>query len=553
VARKASGANVPVYLSQEALNNHSLILGITGTGKSEMAMHMALWAMQQRDRAVIFSDPHRDAIDQLRAHVPPDRLEDVIDIDCGSLVTIPGYNMLDVSLASPEACVEAVIDTGYSLWGKYWGPRMEVPFRNLLWLAALANLNKNPDDQYTILSLPEIINGQDLREWILENQAPSDNPMTQNVADYFRHEYDTVSRHFQDQIISPVLSKLNSFQSNEVIMRLFGQPRSTINPHRFIQDRKIVFLHTARTKARKASSFITSLLLNLTLRGILAQGDLPAEQRVPSSIFFEESQLAPSVEMLEYVTEVRKFGGCLTMTSQSATALDEAQHDLDGSTRKVSSQLLGNAKILIVFRPTGEDAARISELEFAGEIEPSTLLNLPDHQAVVTTTFGKEVVPPFVVETRKLPDGSGDTRLQILQLREQYATPAEEATGMAHRSRKQAVLDLRTSGVRGAVPADFDGGRYVTGGSHRDEVDLGSLEAHYEALMNLSGGMPLADESSDQSQENRAERGAQPSMKDLVAAQEASIGEFARRADHSDLQAILNELSDSSLEEDEDE
>jgi hypothetical protein len=88
----------------------------------------------------------------------------------------------------------------------------------------------------------------------------------------------------------------------------------------------------------------------------------------------------------------------------------------------------------MVFRVAGDDASRISMREFGEEVPPATLTNLPQFTAYVRTVVGREVVAPFAVETRPMPDGDACTRAEVLSARSKYSLPYGEATAAAHRA-----------------------------------------------------------------------------------------------------------------------
>lgn len=436
-ARKSSGVRVPVYLPSDALSRHMLLVGRTRMGKTTVAQHVACWAMRQPGRAVVIVDPHRDMVDALLGHVPHERMEDVVLIDLADDDVVPGFNVLDVHQAGdPERVVEAFIDVAYILWAGYWGPRMVVPLRMLLMALALANTRRAPREQFTILALAPLISlSRERRSHFLREILPRDDPYAESVIAYFETEYDDLTPSFQERVVSPVLSKARAFEFNSRIRAMVGQPASTINPWRFIAEGKIVLFHTARpTVGDEFASFMGSLMLNYVRRAILAQGAVPLEARTPATVIVDESQTMVAVDYASIMAETQKFGGSLVLSTQGLSLLEPALQRENLTRVAVDRQLLTNTDTLMVFRVAGDDAYRISEREFGDEVPPATLTNLPQYTAYVRTVVGREVVAPFAVETRPMPEEDPAARAKLLALRGRYSLPYGEATAAAHRA-----------------------------------------------------------------------------------------------------------------------
>lgn len=436
-ARKSSGVRVPVYLSPDALARHMLLVGRTRMGKTTLAQHVACWAMRQPGRALVIVDPHRDMVEELLGQIPPERVGDVVLIDLADEEFLPGFNVLDVQqVGDPEKVVEAFVDVSYILWAGYWGPRMVVPLRMLLLALALANTMRAPEQQFTILALaPLIALTRERRSHFLREVLPLDDPQSHNVIAYFETEYDDLTPSFQERVVSPVLSKARAFEFNSRIRAMVGQPASTINPWRFVADGKIVLFHTARpTVGDEFASFMGSVVLNYVRRAILAQGAVPVEERVPATVIVDESQTMAAVDYASIMAEAQKFGGSILLSTQGLSLLEPSMQRENLARVALDRQLLANTDTLMVFRVAGDDASRISMREFGEEVPPATLTNLPQYTAYVRTVVGREVVAPFAVETRPMPEGDASTRAEVLAARSKYSLPYGEATAAAHRA-----------------------------------------------------------------------------------------------------------------------
>ena len=511
LARKSSGVQVPVYLPHDALERHMLLVGRTRMGKTTIAQHVACWAMRQPGRGLVVVDPHRDMVEELLGHIPPDREQDVVLVDLADDDYVAGFNLLDVHQSGdPEKVVEAFIDVAYVLWAGYWGPRMVVPLRMLLTALVLANTQRSPEQQFTILALAPLISlTRERRSRFLREMLPGDNPLTDGLIAYFETEYDDLTPSFQERVISPVLSKARAFEFNSRIRAMVGQPASTINPWRFVADGKIVLFHTARpTVGDEFASFMGSLILNYVRRAILAQGAVQPDRRVPVTVIVDESQTMAAVDYPSIMAEAQKFGASLVLSTQGLATLEPSMQRENLARAPVDRQLLANTDTLVVFRVAGDDAGRISEREFGEEVPPTTLTNLPQYSAYVRTVLGRQVVPPFAVETLPMAPADPSGKWRVQGLRAGYAVPARQAAEAAH----QAVnVILRYFGTEvAAATAVHDGafgdllgpqlafpqalqGNLVEGPNEGREGPRSKVEKAHRAKPSAAGGKVKTD------------------------------------------------------------
>lgn len=90
------GTKTDVRLSPSDRRRHLYAIGQTGTGKSAFLEGMAKQDIKNGE-GLCFIDPHGDAIDDILASVPEDRVEDVIHFDPSDVGRPFGLNMLEYS------------------------------------------------------------------------------------------------------------------------------------------------------------------------------------------------------------------------------------------------------------------------------------------------------------------------------------------------------------------------------------------------------------------------------------------------------------------------
>lgn len=90
-------------LPSAAVERNKLLVARARQGKTTLMLHLARAAFQDRRRAVVFIDPHGDAVKSLVRMVPPGRVDDVVYLDFGGEARVPGWNLLDTGIRfSPE-------------------------------------------------------------------------------------------------------------------------------------------------------------------------------------------------------------------------------------------------------------------------------------------------------------------------------------------------------------------------------------------------------------------------------------------------------------------
>jgi hypothetical protein len=225
---------------------------------------------------------------------------------------------------------------------------------------------------------------------------------------------------------------------------------------------------------------------------------------VPVTVIVDESQTMAAVDYGSIMAEAQKYGGSILLSTQGLSLLEPSMQRENLARVALDRQLLANTDTLVVFRVAGDDASRISIREFNEEVPPATLTNLPQFTAYVRTVVGREVVPPFAVETREMPKEDSSIRARVLTARSTYSLTLEEAAEGADRAMN---VILRHFGTEVASATAIHDGAFgnVLGG----ELSFPDLEGPGE-----TGGSVLSGESQP------AERSSQDQLDGQVGTRE---------------------------------
>ncbi|KAA3643985.1 MAG: DUF87 domain-containing protein [Chloroflexi bacterium] len=444
-ARKSAGAPIPVYLPMESISrNHALMMGRTGTGKTNLLLQIAHALMQDPNHTLVVLDAHHDMISDLMGIVPEARRDDVRVVDFVGEDWKIGLNPFDVQLfnGEPEETALAFKEIAHTLFGRYWGPRMDNVFLHAALALTLANSQRRPGEQYTILDMLKLLwMSNEARQRFLGTVLPTDimrYPSARKVADYFQSEYDMLSPQFQERVVMPVLSKLHPFGTISHLLDVFGQNECSFNLVEEMYQGKIMFISTgAAALSKEFANFVGSIVINLVKRAIMRQGRRiqQKDQRTHVTLLVDEAQRYNGVDYPELFEEVRKFGGNVLLATQGVKSIGYATASDEIDNPNALSRIMGGVDSFFVTRSSGESARLWSETEFWGEMEPSVLQNLPDYQAYIRYKHNGGMVAPFKVDIAPPRSSDEIMRGALLSDRADYLLTPETA-------RRRAVANL---------------------------------------------------------------------------------------------------------------
>lgn len=360
-----AGHRIPVALPPALLHSHTLVVGISGSGKSTFLEQLAAAGMQQGGVWVI--DPHNDLVEHVLLLVPPERAKDVVLIDLADLAHVPGLNPLDVTLGRPrDKAVDDLLRAFAHVWATSWGPRMGMAFQRALETLIEANrvsvardTQNGPEQQYTLLDVVPVLTDQSFCRTLLQDVRD----------DYLRRwwsaYYEPMKLMEWIEVINPVLSKVAKFES-EVARLIVGQGHSTLDFARLLRERKIVLIKLGKdTIGGETAGILAATMVGLLQTALEEQGHLEEARRARPLILLDEFQLFAGVDY-GAIAELRKFGATLVLSTQSSERLQKLDEHL-------LPTVLSNVSNLVVFRLSDRDA-RIVHGEIHMEQEDITYL-----------------------------------------------------------------------------------------------------------------------------------------------------------------------------------
>jgi hypothetical protein len=435
------GRTVPVCLPPSAVERNKLLVARTRRGKTTLMLHLAQAACQawpeegrrDRQRMVVFIDPHGDAVKRLVGMVPHDRVADVVYLDLGDEARVPGWNLLDTHMGfSPELLVESFVHAGRRIWTDFWGPRMEDVLRHVVWSLVKANRKRSAERQYTVLDIQAALI-LDRFQFSLREQV-TDDP---DLMIWWYGYYDKLHARQRLEIVNPVLNKIQRFSSSPTVRRVISRPTSTINLLELVDRGGILLVNLpGGTIGLDNAGFLGALLLSYLEAAIRANQDLSPDQRPRVTCFIDECGSIP-FPYQTLLAELVKMGADFTLVTQSLAQLEAIEEGLLDTT-------LANIDTLAVFQTSGRDARELVCELGDRRVEADHIVNLPDHTCLLKTQRDGIPLPVMRVDLMDAPRGDEEIARAIRQLNGRYAIDAAEADRL-HRWRVQRVygMDIR--------------------------------------------------------------------------------------------------------------
>lgn len=405
---------VPVSLSGDAVRRNVLLIGKTQMGKSNLMEILAHTAMREPESALVALDPQGDMVRHLLGLVPPDRMHETYYVDFADRQRCVGLNLLDMTLGlEVDKVVSDLIGLGEALWSKYWGPRMEAVWRYATRTLALINVRRVamgvPERQYTILDVPPLLLApRDRREPFLLANLPLDTPDGQDVRWWWSRWYEPLRSSLQQDVISPVLTKVFRLSGHSSSRSVFGQAVSTLNLRQVLRQGSILLVHTATGElGEEIGGFMGAVILNLLNVVIRERAAEARAGRTPCLVIVDEFQSIPAVNYGALLSELQKFEVAFVLGTQSLARLRAIERELPGI-------IFASVATLMAFQVNHEDAKYVS-----GELDgvpPPSLVNLePFHAYVKTTGRDGRRLPVYSMRSNPPIAPDPDVAAQVLE------------------------------------------------------------------------------------------------------------------------------------------
>lgn len=380
----------PILVPLEQLSRHVFLAGKTGTGKTvtltNWCLRLAGLLARRPDAAPGFTyiDPHGDAVTDLLARLPEEIADRVHVLHFRDTDRPRGFNLLEAPEGLKEACIGSFVAMLRDLFPSGTGHRMEHILKNaLLTLAAAPN--------QTILSLVPLLSSERTRRSLLEKVS---DPV---LREFWERQFPDLAKR-GGEALGPIYNKLGAFAVYPRVRRVVGQPRSTIDPLKILNEGHILLVDLAGA-GEDVAPLVGAALVNRYHFSALSRYGQPREGRRPHFLIADEVHNYATPVMADILSEDRKFGLGFILATQYLDRIPDA----------VLHGILGNVGMLVVLGIQHVDARRLAP--YFGGIMPEDLIERPTFHAAVHVAGGsfggvasftmQNPVPPPAVPGRR--------------------------------------------------------------------------------------------------------------------------------------------------------
>ncbi|MDP2650552.1 MAG: DUF87 domain-containing protein, partial [bacterium] len=204
---------------------HIYIMGKTGTGKTTLMENMLIDDILA-GRGVGLIDPHGEFVDKILDFIPEERIDDIIYFNPADTEYPIAFNPLESEAGEHRHLVASgVMGVFKKVWPDVWSARMEYILNNTL-LALL----EYPGS--TLLGIMRMLSDREYRGKVVENLH---DPV---VKSFWTNEFARYTQRLETEAVAAIQNKVGQFVSNPLIRNVLGQPHSSIDLRKVMDQGK---------------------------------------------------------------------------------------------------------------------------------------------------------------------------------------------------------------------------------------------------------------------------------------------------------------------------
>lgn len=395
------GTDTPVYIKEADRRRHLYIIGKSGTGKSVLLANLARQDILA-GKGVCVVDPHGDLVEDILAHVPPERADDVVIFNPSDMERPIGLNMLEAKTEDQkDFAVQEMIAIFYKLFPpEMIGPMFEHNMRNVM-----LTLMGDVSDTGTIIDIPRMFTDDSfVKKYLVKVKDPV-------VRAFWEKEMAKTSDFHKSEMLGYLISKVGRFVENEMMRNIMGQQRSGFDFREIMDKQKILLVNLSKGTTGEVNAKLLGLIIVAKLQmAAMGRAELPESERKDFYLYIDEFQNFVTDSIATILSEARKYRLDLTIAHQYMGQLTD-----DKGRAQIRDAVLGNAGTICSGRIGPEDADVLTK-EFAPVFGQFDLLNPPPYSYYTKLLIDNEASKPFSMQTYPLEPGNRERAEAIRQL-----------------------------------------------------------------------------------------------------------------------------------------
>ncbi len=354
---------------------HIYVIGKTGMGKSTLLENMAIQDIQSGE-GLAFIDPHGGTAEKLLEYIPEERIKDVLYFAPFDMEYPISFNVMeDIGVDKRHLVVNGLMSTFEKIWVDAWSARMAYILNNTL-LALLEY------PEATLLGVNRMLSDKVYRKKVVDNVKDT------SVKSFWIDEFGKYTERFAAEATPAIQNKVGQFTSNPLVRNLIGQPQSTFDIRKIMDEKKILIVNLSKGKVGEGNAnLIGSMLITKIYLAAMSRADSSEKElhALPNFyLYVDEFQSFANKSFADILSEARKYKLNLTIAHQYIEQMEE----------EVRDAVFGNAGTMITFR-VGAFDAEVLEKEFAPTFTAEDLVNLGKFQIYLKLMIDGASSQPF--------------------------------------------------------------------------------------------------------------------------------------------------------------
>lgn len=375
----ARNKKTPFGIKAQDRLKHVYVIGKTGMGKSTLLENMAVQDIQGGE-GMAFIDPHGKTAELLLEYVPKERIQDVVYFAPFDIENPISFNVMeDVGQDKRHLVVSGLMSTFEKIWVDAWSARMAYILQN-----SLAALLEYPDA--TLLGVNRMLTDKNYRNKVVENvKDPS-------VKSFWVDEFAKYTDRYAAEATPAIQNKIGQFMNNAMVRNIIGQPKSTIDFRKLMDESKIVIINLSKGLVGESNAkLLGGMIITKIYLAAMSRADAgeTALNGLPNFyLYVDEFQSFANKSFADILSEARKYKLNLTIAHQYIEQMEE----------EVRAAVFGNVGTMITFRVGAYDA-EVLEKEFAPAFTAEDLVNLGSYQIYLKLMIDGVTSQPFSAVT----------------------------------------------------------------------------------------------------------------------------------------------------------
>ncbi len=460
----ARNNRVKFGIKDEDRLRHVYSIGKTGMGKSTMLENMAIQDIRNGN-GMAFLDPHGKTADLLLDYIPEERIKDVIYFAPFDTDYPISFNVMeDVGPDRRHLVVSGLMSAFEKIWVDAWSARMAYILQN-----TLAALLEYPGA--TMLGINRMLSDKVYRNKVVDNiKDPT-------VKSFWTEEFAKYTDRFAAEATPAIQNKVGQFTSNPLIRNIIGQPKSSFDIRKAMDEKKIIIVNLSKgLVGENNANLLGSMLVTKIYLAAMSRADAsPSElKKLPNFyLYVDEFQSFANKSFADILSEARKYKLSLNITHQYIEQMAE----------EVRAAVFGNVGTMVSFR-VGSFDAEILEKEFAPVFTMEDIVNLGFAQIylklmidnVASSPFSATTLPP--IEPPKI-----SFKEEVMNnSRKVYATPKNEVEAEI-KAWHESEIPQNNNVIKkaGPMPVDRDRKNFKDVVVKKNEVDKKDIDRKFES------------------------------------------------------------------------